>query len=188
MKQFRIKPSEKERILNLHENATNNQYLNILTESEMVASSNFWKMIKNFEGDPRNQINGIKEPMYTAYQDTANIWTIGYGHIDGVKKGLKIDKKTANDFLYQDTVEAVKCVRRILSQWKENGLKVRLTQGQFDSLVSLVFNVGCDGVRMSDFIQDIKKGKMKSAGEKIKSFKTSGGIERRNIEAQPFMI
>ena len=28
----------------------------------------------------------------------------------------------------------------------------------------------------------------KSAGEKIKSFKTSGGIERRNIEAQPFMI
>lgn len=42
----------------------------------------------------------------TAYQDTVGVWTIGYGHTGGVKKGDKITQKEADDFLLGDVIEA----------------------------------------------------------------------------------
>ena len=42
----------------------------------------------------------------TAYQDTVGVWTIGYGHTGGVKKGDKITQKDADDFLLADTLQA----------------------------------------------------------------------------------
>lgn len=43
-----------------------------------------------------------------AYQDTVGVWTIGYGHTGGVKKGDKITQKEAEDLLLQDTLEAAR--------------------------------------------------------------------------------
>ena len=40
----------------------------------------------------------------TAYQDTVGVWTIGYGHTGGVKKGDKITQKEAEEFLLEDTL------------------------------------------------------------------------------------
>ena len=42
----------------------------------------------------------------TAYQDTVGVWTIGYGHTGGVKKGDKITQKDADDLLLADTLQA----------------------------------------------------------------------------------
>lgn len=44
----------------------------------------------------------------TAYQDTVGVWTIGYGHTGGVKKGDKITQKDADNFLLEDTLEAAR--------------------------------------------------------------------------------
>ena len=44
----------------------------------------------------------------TAYQDTVGVWTIGYGHTGGVKKGDKITQKEAEEFLLEDTLEAAR--------------------------------------------------------------------------------
>lgn len=41
-----------------------------------------------------------------AYQDTVGVWTIGYGHTGGVKKGDKITQKDADDLLLADTLQA----------------------------------------------------------------------------------
>lgn len=41
-----------------------------------------------------------------AYQDTVGVWTIGWGHTGGVKKGDRITQKEADDFLLEDTVQA----------------------------------------------------------------------------------
>ena len=43
---------------------------------------------------------------FTAYQDTVGVWTIGYGHTGGVKKGDKITQKDADDLLLADTLQA----------------------------------------------------------------------------------
>ena len=64
-----------------------------------------------------------------------------------------------------------------------------LTQGQFDSLVSLVFNSGCGSVRMSRFIQYIKSGQNKKATESILKYKASnnGLKNRRKKESNMFI-
>ncbi len=41
-----------------------------------------------------------------AYQDTVGVWTIGYGHTGGVKKGDVITQKEAEDLLLEDTLRA----------------------------------------------------------------------------------
>ena len=189
MRRHTIDESEKRRILNLHESATQKQYLMEQKKdgSTMRASQVFWDSIKEFEGNPKKRTAGVKEPMFKAYKDSQGIWTIGYGHTEGVTKGMKISNDIALKFLYEDAGEAADCVRRIFKEWKGKGLKYEITQGQFDALVSLVFNAGCSSVRTSDFIQSIKKGEMEKAAKQIKSFKTAGGIDRRNKESEIFL-
>ena len=62
-----------------------------------------------------------------AYQDTAGVWTIGYGHTAGVKKGDRITQYQAEQFLREDLgkfeAEANKC-RHIA------------TQGQYDAILA----------------------------------------------------
>ena len=197
MRPYRILQEERERILSLHESATKHQYLK---ESEdvgsdatvMRASQQFWDMIKEFEGSPNKRKNGVKEPVLKAYKDTRGIWTIGYGHtgrLSGPKvtSDMKITEKEALELLYKDASVAADCVRRMAKQWKDDVFNFTFSQGQFDALVSIVFNVGCDGMRTSDFIQELKKGNDKKAGEMIKTFALTGGKDRREKESEIFL-
>lgn len=194
---YRILQEERERILSLHENATKHQYLKEAKDvgsdaTMMKASQQFWDMIKEFEGSPNKRKNGVKEPVLKAYKDTRGIWTIGYGHtgmLSGPKvtADMKITEKEALDLLYKDAGVAADCVRRMAKQWKDGSFNYTFTQGQFDALVSIVFNVGCDGMRTSDFIQKLKKGNDKKAGEMIKTFALTGGENRREKESEIFL-
>lgn len=160
--------------------------------TKMKASQAFWDHVKEHEGNPKKRVGGVKEPMYSAYKDSVGVWTIGYGHtskigVPQVTSDLKIDKKEALDILYDDAKKAADCVRGIFKQWNEEGIKYFVTQGQFDALVSLVFNAGCTSVRKSDFIQDYKKGNIGEAARKITQFNLQGGAERRKQEAILFL-
>jgi lysozyme len=197
MLQYRISQEERERIISLHENATKSQYLK---ESEdvgsdatmMKASQQFWDMIKEFEGLANKRKRGVKVPALKAYKDTRGIWTIGYGHT-GIHSGtevspdMKISEAEAINLLYADAKIAADCVRRMAKEWKNQGVNYTFTQGQFDALVSITFNVGCDGMRTSDFIQELKKGNDKKAGEMIKTFALKGGKDRRKKESEIFL-
>ena len=44
----------------------------------------------------------------TAYQDSADIWTIGYGHTKNVYKGMTITKPQAIEFLKEDLADSTK--------------------------------------------------------------------------------
>ena len=46
-----------------------------------------------------NQIKKFEACALTAYQDSVGMWTIGYGHTAGVKKGDKITRYQAELFL-----------------------------------------------------------------------------------------
>ena len=197
MRPYRILKEERERILSLHENATKHQYLKEAEDvgsdaTVMRASQQFWDMIKEFEGSPNKRKNGVKEPVLKAYKDTRGIWTIGYGHtgrLSGPKvtSDMKITEKEALELLYKDASVAADCVRRMAKQWKDDVFNFTFSQGQFDALTSIVFNVGCDGMRTSDFIQELKKGNDKKAGEMIKTFALTGGKDRREKESEIFL-
>jgi lysozyme len=72
-----------------------------------------------------------------AYLDTGGVWTIGVGHIKGVKPGQKISQLEADEMLRMD-IEDHDISRFITAPTK---------QREFDAMCSLAFNVGMGGYR-----------------------------------------
>lgn len=84
-------------------------------------------LIKQFEGC-----------RLTAYQCSAGVWTIGYGHTAGVHKGMKITQAQADAYLKQDVAKFEKYV----NNQAYVPFTDKLNQNQFDALVSFAFNLG----------------------------------------------
>ncbi len=74
----------------------------------------------------------------TAYKDVVGIWTIGYGHIEGVQPGQKITKEEARELLAEDLKDAA---RKLYGVVKAPVLE-ELTANQWSALLSFVFNLG----------------------------------------------
>lgn len=121
--------------------------------------------------------------------------TIGWGHAEPIRKskfklGQKITREKAEQLFQSDLKIAEDGVKRIFAQWKEQGNDVKITQGMFDAMVSIAFNAGISGLRQSEFIQLVKRGKFKEAGEKIHGLRNTGkfgGLDvRRKVEKYLF--
>ena len=85
------------------------------------------------------------------YRDAAGKETIGVGHL--VKSGERFDAPITEDeadvILARDLEEAEAGVERLIN--------VPLTQGQFDALVSFVFNLGAERLRASVVLRFINE-------------------------------
>ena len=121
-------------------------------------------LIKQFEGC-----------RLTAYQCSAGVWTIGYGHTAGVHKGMKITQKKAEAYLLQDVAKFEKYINNL----SYVPFTAQLNQNQFDALVSFAFNLGqgnvkklCTGRTMNQ-IPSAMQQYCKAAG------KTLPGLQRR---------
>lgn len=80
-------------------------------------------------------IKGHEGLRLVAYLDSVGVWTIGYGDTGpDVVKGLVITKAQAEERLRKRLREFEGYINR--------AVKVKLTQNQFDALVSLVYNIG----------------------------------------------
>ena len=82
-------------------------------------------------------IKGHEGLVLMAYPDPGtggDPWTIGYGHTKGVRPGMQISEKQAEEFLREDLAGFEKAVLDLLP--------IPLTQSEFDALVSFTFNVG----------------------------------------------
>ena len=122
--------------------------------------------------------------------------TIGYGHAkpydqSKYKVGDKISRAEAERLFEEDVKRKEEGVKRIFRQWKEQGIDIKITQGMFDSMVSMAFNMGISGLRRSDVIQEVKKGDFHAALEKIPNERigekfSSGLKKRREAEAELF--
>lgn len=99
------------------------------------------EMIKQFEC-----IGGI--PKLEAYVCPAGVLTIGYGHTGkDVQKGMKITPDKAEQLLIKDVQRFVDNVNKQVN--------VELKQNQFDSLVSLAFNIGNANFNSSTLLKKI---------------------------------
>ena len=120
----------------------------------------------------------------TAYQDPVGVWTIGYGHTGTAKPGQKITEAQAEQLLRQDVGWAQDAVRK--------NVKVPLTQGQFDALVSFTFNLGAGALGRSTLLKKLNAGDYAGAQAEFGKFVHAGGrvlpglVRRRNEEAQMF--
>ena len=86
----------------------------------------------------------------TAYQDSAGVWTIGYGHTAGVKRGDKITQYQAEQFLKEDLAkfEAI-----------TNKVKGLSTQGRYDAVLDFIYNCGPANFNASTLRKYIEGGK-----------------------------
>jgi lysozyme len=120
----------------------------------MKLSNNGIALIKSFEGLRLN-----------AYKDVAGVWTIGYGsthYQDGVavRSGDKLTDKTQANTLFITTLS--KYVSAV-----SKGVKVALTQPQFDALVSFVYNVGTGVINTSTLFKKLNTGDYKGAADQF---------------------
>jgi GH24 family phage-related lysozyme (muramidase) len=148
------------------------------------------------------------QPNLVAYDLGDGAYTIGYGHaifpdeqegFDFLPRYSKIvpgrttiTKEDAETLLKDDMREAESIVNRILDQWEEKGIKPPITQGMYDAMVSMSYNMG-RGIRTSDFIQAVKRGDFDLARKLILTtsenlFDDFPGLEsRRKKESEMFI-
>lgn len=141
----------------------------------MKVSNSGLELIKSFEGC-----------RYKAYQDVGGVWTIGYGHTGPkVFEGLLINEEIATELLKADIARFEAGVTQ--------AVRVDLTQGQFDALVSFAFNVGMGAFTLSTMNQLLNQGKYKDAADqllrwnKVKGKVVRGLTERRLTERLLFL-
>ena len=115
-----------------------------------------------------------------AYLCPANVWTIGYGHTGGVKKGDKINLDTAITYLQNDLRKFERIVTDLV--------KVPIRQNHFDALVSFSYNVGGGALADSTLLKRLNAGYFEEAAEQFKRWNKGGGkvlqglVKRRNAE------
>ena len=131
------------------------------------------KLIKNYEGC-----------RLTAYQCSAGVWTIGWGHtgkVDGkaVCKGMTITQEKADALLVSDLVVYENHV---------NALKRKFNQNEFDAMVSFTYNCGQGSLQTL-----CKNRSSKQIAEALLKYNKAGGKElagltkRRKAERELFL-
>lgn len=136
-----------------------------------------YDLIKTFEGF-RSQ----------AYQDSAGIWTIGYGNIryedfTRVKKGDKIS--------YARAEEVFRFFADRFSAQVDAMITTPITQNQFNAVVSFAYNVGIGALSSSTLLKKINKNpKDPSISSEFLKWVNAGGkkipglVIRRQKEAK----
>lgn len=130
----------------------------------MEASEILIKQIKAFEG-----------LRLEAYRDAAGVLTIGYGHTGSdIREGDRISEYWAEELLRNDLGATEAAVRR---------LHVARTQGEFDALVSFVFNLGIGRLQGSTLLKVIRKGgSHHQIQREFKRWVYAGGKKLRGLE------
>lgn len=130
-------------------------------------------LVKHFEGC-----------RLSAYQDARGIWTIGYGHTAGVRKGNKCTQAQADKWLAEDLAAACAVV--------EDRVTVPITQNQLDALASFVFNVGAYAFLTSTLRKKLNAKDVTGAAAEfdrwthVRSQQPAGLIARRKAERELF--
>ena len=141
------------------------------------------------------------EPVLVAYNLGDGAYTIGYGHaiFRGEKEGYeflpnynkiipgktKITKDQAEILLKDDISNSEEIINKILNKWETEGIKIKVSQGMYNAMVSMAYNMG-PGIIKSDFIKALKSGNTYLAAEEILTtssnlFKKFPGLEPRRM-------
>lgn len=129
------------------------------------------ELIKSFEGC-----------RLSSYKCPAGVWTIGYGHTQGVYEGMVITQEQADNMLREDVKYYADAVDRYNSRFNFN-------QAEFDSLTSFAYNCGVGSLQAVMSCCNTKQ----EIAEECKLYNKGGGVvlaglvRRREEEYKLFM-
>lgn len=95
----------------------------------------------------------------TAYQDQAGVWTIGYGHTQGVTKGDICTQELADAWLETDIQAARLAIKACVD--------VEVSQCQFDALSDFIFNLGAWVFHSSTLLKKLNAGDYAGAADEF---------------------
>jgi len=130
-------------------------------------------LIKQFEGCETK-----------AYKCPAGVWTIGYGHIKGVKEGDVITEQQAEEMLIAELDE--------YEGYINVNVALTLKQCQYDAMVSWVYNLGGGNLRSSTLLKVINADDMDGVPAQMLRWNKANGkvleglTRRRQAEADMF--
>jgi GH24 family phage-related lysozyme (muramidase) len=136
----------------------------------------------------RNGLNLIKEfegCKLKAYQDSVGVWTIGYGHTKGVKRGQVITQKQADDIFEADI--------NIFAEGVDDLIDNDVNDNEFAAIVSLAFNIGLSAFGRSSLLRAVNRGDFDTAANeflkwnKAKGKVLAGLTRRRKAERTLFL-
>lgn len=120
-----------------------------------------------------------------AYQDSRGVWTIGWGHTQGVHEGMTITEQQALEFLAADLAIAGNAVSALV--------RVPINQAQFDALTDFAFNEGEGHLASSTLLKLLNAKQYQAAAGQFKFWNLSAGqvepglVKRRAAEAALFL-
>ena len=129
------------------------------------------ELIKSFEGC-----------RLSSYKCPAGVWTIGYGHTQGVYEGMVITQEQADNMLREDVKHYADAVDRYNSRFNFN-------EAEFDSLTSFTYNCGVGSLQAVMSCCNTKQ----EIAEECKLYNKGGGVvlaglvRRREEEYKLFM-
>lgn len=92
-----------------------------------------------------------------AYQDVAGVWTIGWGHVRGVKSGDTCSQEQADLWLAEDIAAKASAVDTAT-------FDVPTSAAQYDAMAAFAFNVGTAGFACSSVLRLHRLGDIAAAG------------------------
>lgn len=145
----------------------------------MKISATGINLIKSFEG-----------LRLKAYDDGVGVWTIGYGTIKypngvRVKTGDSCTSQQAEDYLRSDLSAFESAVNRLVT--------AKLTQNQFDALVSFTYNLGVTNLSKATLLKKLNAGDYQGAADQFLVWNKAGGkvmkglVRRREAERSLFL-
>jgi lysozyme len=134
----------------------------------MKTSQQGLDLIKRYEGVRRKP-----------YRCPAGLWTVGVGHLIGDGLSLPdswnrtLEAAEIDAILAKDVTRFERGVARYIS--------AKLTQGQFDALVSFSFNLGLGTLQRSKVRLKLNRGDMDGAIASLLKYNKAGGKELKGL-------
>lgn len=141
------------------------------------------------------KVEGVR---YVMYLDQAGLATIGVGHLLSLAEldsGKIYTDRSPESISWKNRELTPLEVDQILEEdleiaemWVEREVKVELTQGQFDALVSFVFNIGHVKFRKSTLLKFLNEGQYDKVPGQLRKWIYAGGkaseglAKRREME------
>lgn len=120
----------------------------------------------------------------TPYQDSAGVWTDGWGNTHGVVPGVSITQEKADADLDRNLSTAIAAVNLYVT--------ILLTQEEFDACVDLVFNIGTGAFAHSTLLRKLNAMDIDGAADQFLVWDMAGGkhlaglLRRRKAEKDLF--
>ncbi|MEG4034161.1 lysozyme [Microcoleus sp. S36b_A4] len=138
------------------------QVMEIGVRGGMTINQDGVNLIKSFEGMELE-----------AYLDAVGVWTIGYGHTQGVYEGMTITEAQAEELLRKDLAE--------FEAYVSEAVQVSINENQFSALVSFTFNLGPENLFDSTLLKLLNQGDFQGAGDQFPRWNKAGSQELEGL-------